>query len=140
KYIIDTLKFIFQYFNFGYIYEIEGEYYIHGFDEKNKIYSGLMIKLYLPNCELAEFLRIFEYVFRYLKVEKYLIITDLVDGESLIKSVYGSKSFLGKYNPLQNLIWNAKIEKWENHKLFSKTFEYLYPEFIFQRKEAIIKR
>ncbi|MHA1671552.1 MAG: hypothetical protein ACTSV5_13405 [Promethearchaeota archaeon] len=127
---IDTLKYIFQYFNFGYIYEIKGEYYIHGFDKKKKVYSGLMIKLYLPNCELAEFLRIFEYVFQYLKVEKYLIITDLVNGDSLIKSVYRNKNFLEKYNPLQNLIWNAKSEKWENHKLFSKTFEYLYPELI----------
>ncbi len=136
---IDTLKYIFQYFNFGYIYEIEGEYYIHGFDEKKKVYSGLMIKLYFPDCELVEFLRIFEYVFQYLKVEKYLIITDLVDGESLIKSVYGNSIFLDKYNPLQNLIWDTKTEKWENHKLFSKTFEYLYPELFFNEKEKIMK-
>lgn len=131
---IDTFKSIFQFFNFGYIYEIEGEYYIHGFDEKKEVYSGLMIKLYLPDCELAEFLRIFEYVFQYLKVEKYLIITDLVNGESLIKSVYGNKNFLEKYNPLKNLIWNAKTEKYDNHKLFSKNFEYLYPDLIFKEK------
>ncbi|GAJ20373.1 unnamed protein product, partial [marine sediment metagenome] len=32
-----------------------------GFIKKKKISSGLMIKLYLPDCELSEFLRIFEY-------------------------------------------------------------------------------
>jgi len=131
---IDKLKYIFQYFNFGFVYEIEGEYYIRGFNKKKKIYCGLMIKLYLPDCELAEFLRIFEYIFQYLKIEKYLILTDLVNGDSLIKFVYGNNNFLEKYNPLQNLIWNAKTKMWMNHKLFSKTFEYLYPELIFKEK------
>ncbi len=134
---IDTLKDIFQYFNFGFVYEIEGEYYIHGFNEKRKVYSGLMVKLYLPDCELSEFLRIFEYVFQYLKVERYLILTDLVNGGSLIKSVYGNNNFLENYNPLQNLIWNIRTKKWENHKLFSKTFEYLYPELFYKEKEDL---
>ncbi len=127
---IDILKCMFQYFNLGFVYEIEGEYYIHGFNEKKKIYSGLMIKLYLPDCELGEFLRIFEYIFQYLKVEKYLILTDLVKADSIIKSVYGNNNFLEKYNPIQNLIWDKKTKKWVNHKLFSKNFEYLYPELI----------
>ncbi len=131
---IDVVKRIFQFFNLSFVYEIEGEYYIHGFREKKKVYNGLMIKLYLPDCELAEFLRIFEYIFQYLKVEKYLILTDLVNNESLIKSVYGNKIFLKKYNPLKNLIWNTKNEMWMNHKLFSKTFEFLYPELIFKEK------
>ncbi|GAH49727.1 unnamed protein product [marine sediment metagenome] len=96
-----------------------------------------MIKLYLPDCELAEFLRIFEYIFQYLKVEKYLILTDLVKGDSLIRSVYRGPNFLRKYNPLQNLIWNTKTKMWMNHKLFSKTFKYLYPELIFKEKEEV---
>lgn len=136
---VDILKYIFQYFNLGFIYEIEGEYYIHGFNKKKKIYSGLMIKLYLPDCELAEFLRIFEYIFQYLKVEKYLILTDLVKGDSIIKSVYGNNNFLEKYNPLQNLIWDTKTEKWMNHKLFSKNFEYLYPELFLKQKDGIMR-
>ena len=134
---IEVLKRIFQYFNLAFVYEIEGEYYIYGFTKEKKANSGLMIKLYLPDCELSEFLRIFEYVFQYLKVEKYLILTDLVNGDSLIRSVYGSNSFLKKYNPLQNLIWKPRAKKWINHKLFSKTFEYLYPELIFKEKEGI---
>ena len=136
---IETLKRIFEYFNLAFVYEIEGEYYIHGFSKKKKVNRGLMIKLYLPNCELSEFLRIFEYIFQYLKVEKYLILTDLVNGESLIRSVYGNISFLKKYNPLQNLIWKPRAKKWMNHKLFSKMFEYLYPELIFKEKEGVLR-
>ena len=122
---INILKSIFQYFNLGFIYEIEGEYYIHGFDEKKKVDSGLMIKLYLPDCELAEFLRIFEYIFQYLEVEKYMILTDLVKNETIIRSIYRSNVFFEKYNPLKNLIWNTKKKIWMNHNLFDKTFEYI---------------
>jgi len=136
KETIEILKSIFHFFNLAFVYEIEGEYNIHGFIKKKKISSGLMIKLYLPDCELSEFLRIFEYVFQYLKVEKYLILTDIVKGDSLLRSVYGNSSFLKNYNPLQNLIWNAKRRTWINHKLFSKNFEYLYPELILKRKEG----
>ena len=81
-----------------------------------------------------KFLRIFEYVFQYLEVEKCLILTDLVKNESLIKSVYGNKSFLRKYNSLMNLLWNTNNEMWMNFTLFSKTFEFLYPEIIFKEK------
>ncbi len=126
----NILRNIFQYFNYGFVYDIEGEYYIHGFDEKIEVKNGLMIKLYLPNCELSEFLRIFEYIFQYLKVEKYLIITDLVNGDSFIKSIYGNAFSFEKYNPLVNLIWDSKAKVWMNHKLFGKSFEYLYPELI----------
>jgi hypothetical protein len=63
-----------------------------------------------------------------------LILTDLVNGDSLIRSVYGGSNFLRKYNPLQNLIWKPRAKKWMNHKLFSKTFEYLYPELILKEK------
>ncbi len=77
------------------------------------------------------------YIFQYLKVEKYLILTDLVSGDYLLRSVYGSNTyhkFIKKYNPLQNLIWKPRAKKWMNHKLFSKTFEYLYPELILKEK------
>ena len=134
---VDLLKHIFQYFNLGFVYEIEGEYYIHGFTKEKKVNRGLMIKLYLPDCELSEFLRIFEDVFQYLKVEKYLILTDLVSGDYLLRSVYGSTTyhrFIKKYNPLQNLIWKPRAKRWVNHKLFGKNFEYLYPELILKEK------
>jgi hypothetical protein len=125
---IEIIKRVFQYFNLVYLFEIEGEYHIHGLDEPQKIRNGLMIKLYLPDCELAEILRILEYVFQYLEVEKYLIIPDLVDGESFLKTVYGDISFLEDYNPLNNLIWNERTKTWKNHTLFTQNFEYIYPE------------
>ena len=40
---------------------------------------------------------------------------------------------------LQNLIWKPRAKKWMNHKLFSKTFEYLYPELFFKEKEGVIR-
>ncbi len=130
---IKTIKKVFQYFNLVYLFEIEGEYYIHGLDEPQKIRNGLMIKLYLPECELAEILRILEYAFQYLEVEKYLIIPDLVDAESFLKTVYGDLSFLKRYNPLNNLIWNEKTKTWKNHTLFTQDFEYRYPELVKQK-------
>ncbi|MFX1288636.1 MAG: hypothetical protein ACFFFY_08785, partial [Promethearchaeota archaeon] len=36
---------VFSFFNIGFIYEMEGEYYIHGFDEVIKFENGIMIKL-----------------------------------------------------------------------------------------------
>ena len=132
---VEKLRHIFHYFNFGFIYDIEGEYYIHGFKKKKRVKRGLMVKLYLP--ELSEFLKIFENVFQYLKVEKYLILTDLVSGDYLLRSVYGSTTyhkFIKKYNPLQNLIWKPRAKRWVNHKLFGKNFEYLYPELVFKEK------
>jgi hypothetical protein len=130
---IEIIKKVFQYFNLVYLFEIDGEYYIHGLDEPQKIRNGLMIKLYLPDCELAEILRILEYVFQYLEVERYLIIPDLVDGESFLKTVYGDISFLEDYNPLNNLIWNERTKTWKNHTLFTQNFEYLYPDLNYQQ-------
>ncbi len=131
---LDTLKEVFQFFNFGYIYDIEGEYYIYGFKKEKKIKKGLIVKLYLPDCELSEILRTLEYIFQYLKVERYLILTDLVDGKHLLKSIYGGTEFLKDYNPLQNLIWLAENNKWKNHRLFTDDFQYVYPELIFKEK------
>jgi hypothetical protein len=132
---LTILKNIFQYFNLVYLYDIKGEYYIHGFNEKKSIVKGLMVILYLPECELAEFLRIFEYVFQYLKVEKYLIFTDLVDGEFFLKLIIGNNRILDKYNPLTNLIWSKRKKKWSNHTLFSQEFNFLYPDLLYSQKE-----
>ncbi|TFF97044.1 MAG: hypothetical protein EU547_05425 [Promethearchaeota archaeon] len=133
----DTLKTIFQYFNLVFIYEITGEYYIHGFDNKKPINKGLMIKLYLQDYRLAEFLRIFEYVFQFLKVGRYLILTDLVNGDHFVKNVFGAKKIFETYNPLNNLIWDPKRKKWKNHKLFGPKFEYLYPDLDYHQEEDV---
>ena len=125
-----TLVKIFSFFNYGFVYEIEGEYFIYGFPEEVKFENGLMIKLYLPKCELHEFVKLFDLLFEYLEIKDYLILNDLVDGSQLLKSIYGSLDFLKEYNPLKNLIWNPKDKKWMNHKLFTQKFEPIYPDLI----------
>ena len=132
---IDILKKAFQYFNLVNFYEIKGEYYIHGFDSKKEIKKGLLVKLFLPDCRIADFLRVFEYVFQFLNVEKYLILNDLVNGEHFVKSVFGDNKIFETYNPLNNLIWDPKKKIWKNHKLFGPKFEYLYPDLNYNQNE-----
>lgn len=125
-----TLIDIFSFFNYGFIYEIEGEYFIYGFPEEVQFKNGLMIKLYLPDCELSEFIKVFDLLFEYLEVKDYLILNDLVDGSNLLKSIFGDLKFLDSYNPLKNLIWNENSKTWENHTLFTPKFEPIYPDLI----------
>jgi len=127
----ETIIKIFSFFNVGFIYEIEGEYFIHGFDEVIKFENGLMIKLRLPDCQLDEFEKLFDLIFEYLEIDHYLVLNDLVDGENLIKSTFKELKFLETYNPLTNLIWNDKDKKWRNHKLFNENFEPVYPDLFY---------
>jgi hypothetical protein len=94
-----------------------------------------MIELYLPDCNLANFLRVFEYIFKFLNVERYLIITDLVDGNQFLKTIFEDKKIIDGYNPLNNLIWDPKKKIWKNHKLFGPKFEYLYPDLNYNQGE-----
>ena len=127
----ETIIKIFSFFNVGFIYEVEGEYYIHGFDEVIKFENGLMIKLRLPDCQLDEFEKLFDLIFEYLEIDHYLVLNDLVDGENLIRSTFKELKFLETYNPLTNLIWNEKDKKWRNHKLFNENFEPVYPNLFY---------
>ncbi len=112
KETISILIKVFSFFNIGFIYEIEGEFFISGFDNEIKFQNGLMIKLYFPKCELSEFERLFDLLFEYLEINHSLILNDLVDGSNLIKSTFGSLDFLKTYNPLNNLKWNEKDKIW----------------------------
>ncbi|MHA1240271.1 MAG: hypothetical protein ACTSQU_05695 [Promethearchaeota archaeon] len=125
---------IFSFFNIGFIYMMEGEYYIQGFEEVVKFENGIMIKLYFPDCQMDEFEKLFDLLFEYMEIDHYLILNDLVDGEDLIKSTFEGLKFLEKYNPLTNLIWNGKDKKWRNHKLFSENFEPVYPDLFYGKK------
>jgi len=126
-----TIIKIFNFFNYGFLYEIEGEYYIHGFTEQIKFENGLMIKLYLPQCEVDEFLRLFDLLFEYLEIKDYIILTDLTNGKSLLKGIYGSLNFLESFNPLVNLKWNEKDKIWMNHKLYTEKFKKIYPDLFY---------
>jgi len=119
---------IFSYFNIGFIYEIEGDYYINGIPEEKKFENGLMIKLYLPDCRLNEFEKLFDLIFEYLEIKHYIIMNDLVDGKDFLASIYGNLDFLKLYNPIKNLIWNNRDKIWMNHKLFDGNFGKIYPK------------
>ncbi len=122
-----TLLKIFSFFNIGFVYEIEGEHFIHGFPEEIEFENGLMIKLYLPDCQLDEFEELFDLIFEFLEIENYIILNDLVDGRDFLKAIYGNLNFLKSYNPLKNLLWNEKDNIWMNHKLFTNKFEEVFP-------------
>ncbi|MHA1293199.1 MAG: hypothetical protein ACTSQJ_11065 [Promethearchaeota archaeon] len=121
---------IFSFFNYGFIYEISGELFLYGFDDKKNFENGLFVKLYLPFSDLSEFQKVFDKLFYYLKINNYFILSDLIKGYNLLKSIYGNLEFLGLYNPLKNLIWSEKDKQWMNHKLFKEEFKPNYPNLI----------
>lgn len=105
---VKTLIKIFGWFNYGFIHEIEGKYFIHGFDEPIEFTHGLMMKLYFPKCELSEFKQLFDMVFEYLQVKHYLILKDFVNGETLVKNIYEDSDFFETHHPLRNIIYDVK--------------------------------
>ena len=126
---------VFSFFNVCRIYEIEGEFFIYGFQQERTFENGLLIEIWFPKCELDEFFNVFDLLFQYLEIKHYIILTDLVNGKTLLKSVYGNLDFLKEYNPLLNLMWNDKDKIWMNHKLFNEKFEPIYPELIKKDKQ-----
>ena len=126
---------IFSFFNVCRIYEIEGELFIYGFQQERTFENGLLIEIWFPKCELDEFFNLFDLLFHYLEIKHYVILTDLVNGKTLLKSVYGNLDFLKDYNPLLNLEWNDKDKIWMNHKLFNEKFEPIYPDLIKKDKQ-----
>ncbi|TXT62583.1 MAG: hypothetical protein BAJALOKI3v1_540001 [Promethearchaeota archaeon] len=128
--IIPQIIKIFSFFNFGFIYETEGSYYIKGDKDSKKFKKGLVIQLELPDTDLGEFIQRFHQIFQYFDIENYLILNDLLDGKTLLENVYGNLDFLKQYNPLNNLEWNEKDKIWMNSKLFDEEFNFLYPELV----------
>lgn len=116
---------IFSFFNYCFVYKIEGEYFIKGMNEVSSIHNGAIIELYLPECELHEFFRAFRELFSLLGLSEYAITYDLIDGSELISEAYGSLGVLDNYRPLTNLQWNEKDNKWMNIKLLNEHFEFL---------------
>ncbi len=125
---ISTLIKIFSFFNFGFIYEIEGHYYVNGFYKEKKFENGLSIKLYLPNCEISIFQQLFKKLFQYLKIKKFLIMSDMIDGRNFLESTFDNLKFLKTYNPLKNLEWSEKDKKWINFKLYGERFKKNHPK------------
>ncbi|MHA1724233.1 MAG: hypothetical protein ACTSXH_05260 [Promethearchaeota archaeon] len=131
---ISLFKKIFSYFNLGFIYEIEGNYYIHSFRKIEENKDGIVIKLYLPECDLSELKRVIKLLFKYLKIRKYLIIHDLIKADNLLRSIFGNLKEIN-YNPLKNLKWNENDKKWINHKLFNEKFKPIYPRILTKKEK-----
>ena len=126
----DKIIKIFSFFNICRIFEIEGEFYIFGFQKEIIFENGLLIEIWFPKCELDEFFNVFDLLFQYLEIKHHIILADLVNGKNLLKKVYGNLNFLKDYNPLLNFNWNAKDKIWMNHKLFNEKFEPIYPDLV----------
>ncbi|MBY8985876.1 MAG: hypothetical protein KGD65_12455 [Candidatus Lokiarchaeota archaeon] len=126
---------IFSFFNFCRIYEIEGELFIYGLEEIETFENGFLIEIWFPKCEMDEYLDVFDLLTQYLGIKYYLILSDLVNGKTLLKSIFGNANFLKTYNPLINFKWNGKDKIWMNHKLFNEKFESIYPDLFFGFKK-----
>ena len=105
---VNTIIKIFGWFNYGFIYEIEGKYFIYGFDEPVEFTHGLMMKIYFPKCELSEFKQLFDMIFEYLQVDHYLILKDFVNGDTLVKNIHEDPNFFKKHHPLRNVKYDGK--------------------------------
>ncbi|MHA1376240.1 MAG: hypothetical protein ACTSR7_18335 [Promethearchaeota archaeon] len=106
--LVDVLLKIFGWFNYGFIHEIEGKYFIYGFDEPIEFTHGLMMKIYFPKCELSEFKQLFDMVFEYLQVDHYLILKDFVNGDTLVKNIFEDPDFFKTHHPLRNVKYDGK--------------------------------
>jgi len=113
---------IFSFFNFCTVSEIKGKYFVHGFQKEKAFENGTVLKISFPETSIGLFINIFINIFEYLKIEHYIILHDLMDGDHIIKSIFRDDSSLDSYNPLTNLIWNEKDKIWMNRKLFIKDF------------------
>jgi len=135
RHILSIIK-IFSYFNFGFISEIEGTFFVHELEDKTKFENGIFIKLFLPDCDISDFQPVFRKIFSFLNIERYLILTDYVKASNLLQHVFGDFDFSEKYNPLKNLEWNSDDKIWKNHRILSKDFEMKYPKLIVNEKET----
>ncbi len=122
--VITVLIKIFGFFNYCFIYEIEGEIYINEMKDQKHFENGLFIKLTLPDCEFSEFDEVFHGIFDLLGIKRYCILNDLVEGKNFLKDVFKDLSFLNHYTPLKNLEWNDKDNIWVNYKLLDENFNF----------------
>lgn len=81
------LKRIFSFFNYGFIYEIEGVYKISGQDGVNRFDEGLFIKLKLPKCIISRLLQLIDLLFEDLNIHNYVILINLINGSHILKKM-----------------------------------------------------
>ncbi len=81
------LKRIFSFFNYGFIYEIEGAYKISGQEGVNRFDEGLFIKIKLHKCIISNFVQHIDLLFEDLNINDYLLLINLIDGTQKIKKM-----------------------------------------------------
>lgn len=133
--VVETLRTIFSFFNICHLSETEGEFFITGFPKILKFEKGLLIEIWFPQCKLSEFFDIFGLLFHYLHIKYYLTLTDLVNGDTLIKNIFRNVN-LHSYNPLINLKWNKKDKIWMNHKQYIENFIPVYADLFYGKKKS----
>lgn len=60
----------------------------------------------------------------------------MVKNQEFLKSVYGDLGFLKDYNPLLNLKWSPKDQKWLNHRLYDQDFNPVYPDLSYGKNNV----
>ncbi len=122
---IEIITKIFNFLNYGFIYEIEGEYCFKEDDKIIKFENGLFLKFYLPDSAFNHFKKIITQLFNYFGIEHYLLFFDLVKGDLFVNNLFDK---FKHPNPLDCHLWDKNIKKWLNHKSLTNKFEFIYPE------------
>lgn len=128
---IEQVIKIFHFLNYGFIYLIEGKYYIKGMNEEIRFENGLFLKFHLPNSDYNHFKLIIKKLFEFLGVKHYLMFFDLVKGDYFVNNLFGN---FKHPNPLKCHIWDEPQKKWYNHKSITEKFDFIYPEEQVQKK------
>ncbi|MBD3215633.1 MAG: hypothetical protein GF311_23685, partial [Candidatus Lokiarchaeota archaeon] len=102
---VELFLHAFSFLNYVKISEIAGEFFLKGFSDEYKFRNGLLINLFLPKMEISPIIEAINEFLETLKIEKYLILHDLISGNEILKKVFGDLSFLKTYNPLDILEW-----------------------------------
>jgi hypothetical protein len=128
---------IFSIFNAVHIFEIEGEtFLLDKPPNKQKFSQGLFIKLFLPaTAQLSEFQKAFAEIFEYFEISHFLILPDYASGEDFLRQLFPKIDLLERYNPFENLPWNANDRKWMNVKLFEEHMVKKYPSLVSEVKK-----
>lgn len=117
---------IFRFFILVRIYEINGEFYVHSFQNKKFFKNGLSIKIWFPKLEISAYIELLIKVFGLLNIKHYFIVNEKFKSKPFLGENFGDY-FFALFNPLENLLWNDTDKKWQNWKLFSENFEHSYP-------------
>lgn len=122
---IDKIVKIFHFLNYGFIYKIQGEFYLKEDNKTVKFENGLYLKFYLPDSAFNHFKQIVINLFNFFKIKHYLIFFDLIKGDLFVNNLFDK---FKHPNPMGCHFWDDHVKKWRNHKSLTQKFEFIYPE------------